>query len=144
MRRVVVAAALLLTACSALLAQHHPASSARTAPSTAPRCANVVAEALASPEAPVAGVMDCLSQQSRSLAADSGIYDDSDFQHLVAGQDPMYNSATYCGRAADGNYVYALASSDGLSTARMGLTMQNGLVDAFNGSTGSGCPQGLR
>src|SRR5690348_6664659 len=98
MRRVVAAAALLLAACGHA-AVHNTASTARTA-AVAPRCADVVAQALASPQAPVAGVMDCLTQQNRSLAADSGIYDDSDFQHLVAGQDPMYNSAAYCGVAA--------------------------------------------
>ncbi|SRR5258708_6915715 len=83
----------LLTACANPFARSAAASSV-------PRCATLQAQALVSPNAPVAGVFDCLSTE---LAQTAGFTSDTDIQ-LIAAQEPVFTSYRYLGHTATGYY----------------------------------------
>lgn len=137
----------LLTGCSGSpLDVVHSASKPSPAPVVAShRCADLVAQALASPDAPVAGVMECFAPSVVDALNQNGIFDAADFQQQIVKSPPTFNSATYCGIAHNGSYVYAMASSDGQVTGRYALGEdKQGEVDNVGASDGKGCPQGLR
>jgi hypothetical protein len=101
-----------------------------------PRCAGVLAQALISPNTPVAGSYACIDP---GLASASHITSDVDMQ-TIAQQAPVYTAYRYVGHTTNG-YYFEFSTSTDPACVRLHFNL-TGHLDHANHAAGV-CPQPL-
>jgi hypothetical protein len=123
-------------ACAALLATACSLSGNSAKQPAYPRCAGVLAQALISPNTPVAGSYACIDP---GLASASHITSDADMQ-TIAQQAPVYTAYRYVGHTTNG-YYFEFSTSTDPACVRLHFNL-TGHLDHANHAAGV-CPHPL-